>query len=229
MGTKNKIGKEQAQEIVKRCYSIADFCRAVGWQPRGDNYKTFHKYEIEYSLDTSHFTGMKSNIGNLHNKHLEKSAEEYSKNVLVRGTTLLKKILEEGLKERKCECCGNDKWMGDDIPLEIHHKDGNHYNNCLENIMILCPNCHAKTDTYKAKKIRKIKTCKYCGKEVSKWSRTYICADCSHKMQRKVDRPPKELLYEEVQKNSINSVARKYGVCFRTIKKWMKSYNIILD
>jgi Asp-tRNA(Asn)/Glu-tRNA(Gln) amidotransferase C subunit len=71
-----KITKEEAERIVKECNSIADFCRKVGWVPMGDNYKTFHRYEKEYGLDTSHFTGVKTNIGNANNKCREKTAAE---------------------------------------------------------------------------------------------------------------------------------------------------------
>lgn len=47
------------------------------------------------------------------------------------------------------------EWMGKPIPLELHHKDGNHYNNDLSNLEILCPNCHAQTDNYRGKNIGK--------------------------------------------------------------------------
>ena len=43
------------------------------------------------------------------------------------------KLLKEGFKEHKCECCGNSEWLGQPIPLEVHHKDGNRNNNTLEN------------------------------------------------------------------------------------------------
>lgn len=52
------------------------------------------------------------------------------------------------LKEKRCECCGLSTWVGRDIPTQLHHIDGNHENNSLENLQILCPNCHAQTDTY---------------------------------------------------------------------------------
>jgi predicted HNH restriction endonuclease len=42
------------------------------------------------------------------------------------------------------------------IPLELHHKDGNRYNNSLNNLMLLCPNCHALTDNYRAKNINNL-------------------------------------------------------------------------
>lgn len=66
-----------------------------------------------------------------------------------------KRLLDEGIKEHKCECCGLSKWMGKDIPLEVHHIDGNKKNNTIENFMLLCPNCHALTDTYRGKNIKK--------------------------------------------------------------------------
>ena len=54
-----------------------------------------------------------------------------------------------------CSNCGNKTWMGETLPLEVHHKDGNKRNNKLENLEILCPNCHSLTDTYKSKNIKK--------------------------------------------------------------------------
>lgn len=61
------------------------------------------------------------------------------------------KLLKEGYKEAKCECCGYSQWMGKPISLQLHHKDGNRNNNTLENFQLLCPNCHAMTDSYRGK------------------------------------------------------------------------------
>lgn len=63
------------------------------------------------------------------------------------------KIREKIIKDKSipyvCQSCGNDGvWMGKIISLELHHKDGNHQNNNLENLEFLCPNCHAITDSY---------------------------------------------------------------------------------
>lgn len=65
------------------------------------------------------------------------------------------KLLEEGYKEHKCESCGKTTWLGNPIPLELHHKDGNRNNNDLENYELLCPNCHALTDNYRGKNCTK--------------------------------------------------------------------------
>ena len=58
------------------------------------------------------------------------------------------KLIECGIKEEKCECCGLSEWMGKPIPLELHHKDFNHYNNTLDNLQILCANCHMQAHNY---------------------------------------------------------------------------------
>ena len=50
--------------------------------------------------------------------------------------------------------CGCIEWLGNPINLEVHHKDGNHYNNDLDNLQLLCPNCHSYTDSYCGKNIR---------------------------------------------------------------------------
>ena len=64
---------------------------------------------------------------------------------------LRKRLITEGLKEHKCECCGITEWNGKPAPIELDHINGNHHDNRLENLRILCPNCHAQTDTYRGK------------------------------------------------------------------------------
>lgn len=54
-------------------------------------------------------------------------------------------------REYKCSNCKLSKWQDESIPLEAHHKDGNHNNNSEENLELICPNCHSLTDNYKSK------------------------------------------------------------------------------
>lgn len=80
------------------------------------------------------------------------TALEYIKSTYVKSHLLRLKLIEDGHKEHKCEGCNSTKWLKKLIPLELHHVDGNHYNNTLSNLLILCPNCHAQTDNYRKRK-----------------------------------------------------------------------------
>jgi hypothetical protein len=61
------------------------------------------------------------------------------------------KLLEDGLKKRSCEHCNQHEWMGEPIPIELHHINGNRFDNRLRNLQLLCPNCHALTDNHAGK------------------------------------------------------------------------------
>ena len=68
----------------------------------------------------------------------------------------LKQLLfKHNVKENKCECCGISEWQGKQINCELHHKDGNKFNHSLDNLIILCPNCHSQTENFRFKQGRK--------------------------------------------------------------------------
>ena len=71
--------------------------------------------------------------------------------IYISAPRLRNKLFRDGLKEQKCECCGLTEWMNKPIPLELHHKDHNHFNNDLNNLEVLCSNCHAQRHGYSSK------------------------------------------------------------------------------
>lgn len=63
------------------------------------------------------------------------------------------KLWSLGLKDRKCEICGlEDYYHGKPLTLELHHLDGDNSNNQIDNLQILCPNCHSQTHTFRRRK-----------------------------------------------------------------------------
>ena len=112
------------------------------------NPKTVASKLIEMGID---YKGNPSHKG----EHIEKSyipAKEYlGTDKTISSYKLKIKLLKEGIKDCQCERCGNSLWLGEQIPLELHHKDGNPFNNNLDNLELLCPNCHSFTENYRAK------------------------------------------------------------------------------
>ncbi len=65
------------------------------------------------------------------------------------------RLIKEGVKDEKCEICGVTDWFGKRLAFELDHIDGNSNNHLLDNIRIVCPNCHSQTETYRARNIKK--------------------------------------------------------------------------
>ena len=61
--------------------------------------------------------------------------------------------MAERIFEPECATCGNTTWQGCPVPLELEHRNGNRYDNRIENLELLCPNCHALTPTYRGRNI----------------------------------------------------------------------------
>jgi 5-methylcytosine-specific restriction endonuclease McrA len=67
-----------------------------------------------------------------------------------------RRLLIAGLKQERCESCGLTSWLGRPVPFELHHVNGDGHDNRLENLMLLCPNCHSQTDTWGARNKRSV-------------------------------------------------------------------------
>ena len=147
------------EEKIKNCYSFAELCRRLGLNLEGSNPKTLRKKLDLFGIDYSHFTGQGWNVGLKFKPRISKSLDLIlTENSTYQSYKLLKRLIIEGKKEKKCECCGSIKWNGREIPLELHHINGNRTDNRLENLQVLCPNCHALTDNYRGKKNQIVKS-----------------------------------------------------------------------
>lgn len=142
---------DQFIEAVKTSMSYRQVLSKLGLKQAGGNYAVMKNRIKEMGLDVSHMTGQAHLKGKTHTYN-RRPLEE----LLVEGSTyqshkLKLRLLKEGIKQHKCECCGITEWNGQPTPIELDHIDGNRYNNTLDNLRILCPNCHAQTSTYRGK------------------------------------------------------------------------------
>lgn len=149
----NNYSKEELQNLFNNSISYAEVLRKMGYentQKGGRNVEQLQKLVQKYNIDTSHL------LGKGHNKN-KFNLDAFRKGNAIRSEKRIAVL--SYLRGAKCEQCGNSEWNGQKIPLCTHHIDGDHLNNELENLQLLCPNCHAQTDNYcgKNKKINSYK------------------------------------------------------------------------
>ena len=150
---KNQRTREDYEKAIKSSHSIAEALRKLGVIDRGGNYRIIKIAAEKYGIDTSHFTGRGWNAGmKFGPKPKEKLEEILVQHSNYQSYKLKNRLLYEGLKEHKCEGCQRTEWEGEPIPLELHHINGDNTDNRIENLQLLCPNCHALTDNYRGRK-----------------------------------------------------------------------------
>jgi hypothetical protein len=146
-----QIDQNELKEVVKSATSISQILIHFGLVKYGRNNDTLKKRLIKEGIDFSHIPqGRGSNKNNLRGGFVARPIQEYlTKNSNASRTALKKRLLKEGLLENKCYECGQaPEWNGRPLVLQLEHKNGDGRDNRLENLEMLCPNCHTQTPTY---------------------------------------------------------------------------------
>lgn len=211
---------DKIKDAVSNSINLSEVLAKLDIPRKGNNSSTLKKIMEKNNIDYSHFTGR----ARTYKPAKKVNIENYLHNEVKVSTHLLKKILyQEGYKENKCEICGINEWNGKPIVCQLHHINGNHYDNRLENLQMLCPNCHSQTDNYCGSSNKKEKVKKYCpdcGKPINMYSNK--CPLCSAKSRRRVQRPSREILLQELENSNYTELGKKYGVTDNAIRKWLK-------
>ena len=147
-----KYSLDELKKAVEENVSMAGGLRSLGLRAVGGNYKTVNYYIKENNIDKSHFTGQGWNVG-LKFKPFKRFTDEeiFIVDSKYRSTHNLKKRYIETTGKTKCEICGIDKWNYKILALEIHHINGVNTDNRLDNLQLLCPNCHSQTETFRGR------------------------------------------------------------------------------
>jgi hypothetical protein len=141
------------RELVAESHSTAEVVRRLGIHPVGGNHTHIGRRIAELGLDTSHFAA---------SPRRRPKAALRDRMVLgtpsdgrISGSRLRKELLRQGVPERCASCQTGPEWNGRPLRLEVDHLNGAWWDNRPENLQLLCPNCHAVTDTYRGRNQRR--------------------------------------------------------------------------
>ena len=145
-----KYTEEEFITAVKNSRSIRQLLIKLNVKPFGGNYAVAKGNIKKLNLDISHFKGQGWNKGT----HVpRRPLKDYLSNKhTIASHKLRLRLLKEKVFEHQCYNCGLTTWNNKPIPLELEHIDGDNTNNNLNNLTLLCPNCHAQTSTYRRRK-----------------------------------------------------------------------------
>ena len=139
-----KIDKQQFIKVCAESDSMASACATLGL-----HFNTFKKYALKFGCYKTNAPGK-----GISKKHVPKiNLQEVldGKHPSYQTYKLKNRLIKAGIKKNKCEECGIEEWNGKSIMIELDHVDGNSTNHRLENLKMLCPNCHSQTDTFRSK------------------------------------------------------------------------------
>ena len=192
--------------LIKNSCSLREVCLKANIIDTTGNYNTLKRIIKEENIDITHFKRQNNSKQECHN------IEYY----LVKGShitsyRLKNKLIKEGIKEQKCECCGLTEWLEQPIKLELHHLNGDNTDNRIENLQLMCPNCHTYTDNYGGKNQRLNK------KEDLKKEK---------QKQKQIDIEYLQELLNEY--SDINIVSEIIKVKPKTISRYIKKYNLVV-
>ena len=243
--------REEAEEAIRSSDCWADALRRLGYRPVGHNYRTLQKWVTRWGITVDHFdpNASRRRAGITRKQPLDAVLVAGSS---YKGNRLKERLYKEGLKERRCEKCGQgETWRGRRMSLIIDHINGVSNDNRLDNLQILCPNCAATLDTHCGRNLPTLRLCARCrsGFTPKDRSQRYCSSSCWYETRRElrfvslvrgstepglpgvpqpqlreVERPPFEQLVREVTDSSFVAVGKKYGVSDTAIRKWLLMY-----
>ncbi|MEU0057664.1 HNH endonuclease [Streptomyces sp. NPDC006334] len=141
------------REAVAASTSVKEVVRRLGVSPVGGNHTHISRRIAELRIDTSHFGARPSGPRASRGEVLSLATPEAGR---VPGSRLLPHLLRAGVPEACAMCGTGPEWNDRPLRLEVDHVNGEWWDNRPANLRLLCPNCHAVTDTYRGRRRRAV-------------------------------------------------------------------------
>ena len=228
----------EARAAVAASLSYAETLRLLGMCPTGGGRAVLKKYLTIWGIATDHFDPNAVRDAALRNRTITPLGDLLVRGGTARSSKLKERLYREGLKERRCELCGQDEqWRGRRMSLILDHENGDSTDNRLENLRVVCPNCNATLDTHCGRNPRLHgRLCTRCGETYSASHRgqRFCSRTCAQRHLRAgrpnlstrkvVERPPYGHLVAEVDALGWEETGRRYGVSRNAVRKWVRTY-----
>ena len=232
-----KYDESQAREAIAASLSFTEALRRLGVCHTGNSRGVLVKWAAIWQIPTDHFDPDEARRRALPRRMNRPLEEWLVENSRAERAKLKRRLYDEGLKERRCEMCGQgEEWRGRRMSLILDHINGVRDDNRLENLRIVCPNCNATLDTHCGRSARREpRACARCGSMFQpRYPTHHHCSrDCGqrHDRRRKIlpaarraARPPLDQLRAEIAELGWVGTGRKYGVSDNAIRKWVQAY-----
>lgn len=217
------IPKNELELVVATHKSYKEILATFGLENKGNNFKTLKQRMNEDCVEYSHLQKKGDNLRVFNTAKPLKEIMVINSN-FSRGH-LKKRLLKEGLLLNKCYECGlSDYWNNKPICLQLDHINGVSNDNRLENLRMLCPNCHSQTTTFAGRGLRLEKNKIKYGSDNVKFD---MRSNHNPRLKRrKVKRPSKDVLEKLVWLTPTLQLAKTFGVSDKAISKWCIAYGI---
>lgn len=222
---------------ILNSYSNEEFAKIVS---ESNNYKDC-LYQLGYnSYSGNTINQVKERINNLQlnidHFNTRKPVERTVENIFIENSTADQKTLRKWYKKGeytayKCSICGQEPfWNGKDLIMILDHINGDHFDDRLENLRWVCPNCNYQLDTTNGKnkkhKEHEINYCIDCGKPISKNAKR--CLACANKIRGSeiVEQISREDLKQLIRTTPFTQIGNKFNVSDNAVRKWCQKYNL---